>query len=149
MLIIQKTIFSAIGQQIGRKRIQKYYDRICDRIIRSPLLFIQLWLLPGLLHHLVFKVLIRVGPIVYFCLGVVCTLLLEIYLTLLVLSANENDYREHTRHHHPKKTLNVENRLKVLKDGSLKNVQEMHICDSQSSSEFNVSEIDKEELGIN
>lgn len=102
-----------------------------------------------MLHHLIFKVLVKIGPIVYFCLGVIFTLLLEIYLTLLVLNANEDEYRENTKHLYPKKQLSIEKRLKILKRGTLKNIDAQPSISEISGSEFNVSEIDKEEIGIN
>ena len=89
------------------------------KIKESPILFIKLWCIPAILHHIVFRVLIKIGPILYFFGGIFFTFALLIYLLLIAFNVPLSEYRQQWHHLHPPKDMNIEKKLKYMKQGFL------------------------------
>lgn len=122
MIIVQSTLLGALAKGIGRlDRKDRNIDRLTTKVIKSPFLFMSLWLIPGVIHHVIFNYLIKIGPIMYFTAGVLFTLALEVYLILLLLDANENEYRDYTKSYHPLKQESIDKKLSHLKQVVEKN----------------------------
>lgn len=86
MFRLQATILQTLGLQLQRNRKDQQFRHIFKRIASSPLLFMQIWCIPPIIHHIFFKWLVKIGPILYFIAGIVFTLTIEIYGLLVLLN---------------------------------------------------------------
>ena len=122
MIIVQSTLVSALAKGIGNlNRKDRYWDRLFGKVIKNPMIFMGLLVVPGLIHHIIFKYLNRIWPILYFCSGMFFTLALELYLILLLLHANEQEYKDYTEYDHISKSEAIEKKLEILKSQAEKN----------------------------
>jgi hypothetical protein len=49
----------------------------------------QLLCIPPIIHHIIFNVLIKIAPILYFTSGIIFTIMLEIYLFLILIHCSK------------------------------------------------------------
>ena len=60
-------------------------------MLGNPVLFMQLWCIPAILHHFIFNWLATIGPILYFFAGIIFCLLAQGYIALLFLHVEMDD----------------------------------------------------------
>ena len=76
----------------------------------------QLLCIPPIIHHIIFNVLIKIAPIIYFISGIIFTIMLEIYLFLILIHSPKEQYYQRITLLNPDKHLNIEDKLKMLKE---------------------------------
>ena len=121
----------ALAKGLGNlNRKDRYWDRLLTNIVKNPVIFMGLLVVPGLIHHILFKYLYRIWPILYFCSGIFFALALELYLVLLLLHANEEEYKDYTEYDHINKCETIETKLNILKSQAIKNdkLQKSYFC---------------------
>jgi hypothetical protein len=96
--LIQKTIFSTIGTQMQKVRKEREFHSFMTKVKESPVLFLQVVSIPAIIHHVFFKWLITIGPILYFLAGVAFTIAFQLYCLLIFLNVPSESHVQHERY---------------------------------------------------
>jgi hypothetical protein len=99
MLTIFKTIFKSTGKSASRVNTEQRWEQIQTEVLSNPVLFMQIWSIPGIIHHVIFNWLVTIGPILYFFAGIIFTFAAAIYICLLFLHVPMNDGDASKRHY--------------------------------------------------
>ena len=67
------------------------------KVLSSPILFMELWLVPPICHHIIFNWLRTIGPILYFFAGIAFTLAAQLYACIVILSVPHSQYNSSRR----------------------------------------------------
>ena len=123
MYTINQTIFRVMGQNVRKNSNFSKADlkRWFERVKKDPLLFMQFWCIPPIIHHIIFNWLNEIVPLIHFCAGIVFTISVEVYIFLLLMHVPFKERNDMQRHQNPPRHLPVDEKLKFMKDGVQKN----------------------------
>ena len=81
-----KSIMATAGRGISTINKLEKFKQFQIKVLASPLLFMQIWSVPPILHHIIFNWLVTIGPILYFFAGIIFTIVAQIYTCIIILS---------------------------------------------------------------